>query len=89
MLLKKWIEVYCTQEREKLFKAKNLLYENNIIYKTKTTDNNLRLSMNNIDGRGVALSRTSEVKNFYRLLVLKRTKRKLYIYYPNFNAILI
>lgn len=80
MLFKKWREIYSTQELEKLYKVKNLLDENKIIYKTKTTNNNLRLSMNNLNGRGVALSRTGQVRDFYRILVLEKDKeRAIYI----------
>lgn len=76
MLFKKWREVYSTQELQNLYKAKDLLDGHNITYKTKTTNNNLRLSMNNLNGRGVALSRTSEVKSYYTLLVLEKDKDK-------------
>lgn len=80
MLFKKWREIYSTQELEKLYKVKNLLDENKIIYKTKTINNNLRLSMNNLNGRGVALSRTGQVRDFYRILVLEEDKeRALYV----------
>lgn len=68
-MLKKWREVYCTSEMEKFFAAKNLLAEEGITFKTDTTDNSLRLSMNDLGGRtGAALSR-GNVKNFYTVLV--------------------
>lgn len=80
MLFKKWREIYSTQELERLYKVKNLLDENNIIYKTKTINNNLRLSMNNLNGRGVALSRTGQVRDFYRIFVLEKDKEQaLYV----------
>jgi len=84
VLFKKWREIYSTQELEKLYKVKNLLDENKIIYKTKTINNNLRLSMNNLNGRGVALNRTGQVRDFYRILVLEKDKeRALYVLSKN------
>jgi len=84
VLFKKWREIYSTQELEKLYKVKNLLDENKIIYKTKTININLRLSMNNLNGRCVALNRTGQVRDFYRILVLEKDKeRALYVLSKN------
>lgn len=69
MFLKKWKEVYCTLELDKYFTAKNILDGENIKYKTETVDNSLRLSMNNIGRTRAALSRSGDVKNYYKILV--------------------
>ena len=76
MLLKKWKEVYCTSDMEKFFRAKNLLDAQNIAYKTNTTNNNLRLSMNNLTGSSVALSRDGSVKDFYEVLVEEKDEAR-------------
>ena len=76
MLLKKWKEVYCTSNMEKFFRVKNLLDAQNIAYKTNTTTNNLRLSMNNLTGSSVALSRDGSVKDFYEVLVEEKDEAR-------------
>lgn len=76
MLLKKWKEVYTTSDMEKFFRVKNLLDTQNITYKTNTTNNNLRLSMNNLNGSSVALSRDGSVKNFYEVLVEEKDEAR-------------
>ena len=76
MLLKKWKEVYCTSDMEKFFRAKNLLDAQNIAYKTNITNNNLRLSMNNLNGSSVALSRDGSVKDFYEVLVEEKDEAR-------------
>jgi hypothetical protein len=43
---------------------------------TETTNNSLRLSMNNLNGRNPILGRTGNVKNFYRLFVYKKDQEK-------------
>jgi hypothetical protein len=73
---RKLIEIYSTQDLEKLFRVKNMLRENNIYYMTETTNNNLRLSMNNLNGRNPFLGRTGNVKDFYRLFVYKKDQEK-------------
>lgn len=76
MLLKKWKEVYCTSNMEKFFRVKNLLDAQNIAYKTNTANNNLRLSMNNLTGSSVALSRDGSVKDFYEVLVEEKDEAR-------------
>ena len=75
-LLKKWKEVYTTSDMEKFFRVKNLLDAQNIAYKTNTTNNNLRLSMNNLTGSSVALSRDGSVKDFYEVLVEEKDEAR-------------
>ena len=43
-MLEKWIQVYYTSEMDKFLKAKNLMQEQNIKYKTNIFNNNLRLA---------------------------------------------
>ena len=76
MLLKKWKEVYTTSDMEKFFRVKNLLDTQNIAYTTNTTNNNLRLSMNNLNGSSVALSRDGSVKDFYEVLVEEKDEAR-------------
>ncbi|WP_097002993.1 hypothetical protein [Lacrimispora amygdalina] len=73
---KKLVEIYSTQDLEKLYRVKNKLRENDIYYMTETTNNSLRLSMNNLNGRNPILGRTGNVKNFYRLFVYKKDQEK-------------
>lgn len=61
---------------EKFFRAKNLLDAQNIAYKTNTTNNNLRLSMNNFTGSSVARSRDGSVKDFYEVLVEEKDEAR-------------
>ena len=60
-----WKEVYCTSDMEKFFRAKNLL-----------DAHNLRLSMNNLTGSSVALSRDGSVKDFYEVLVEEKDEAR-------------
>lgn len=73
---RKLTEIYSTQDLEKLYHVKNMLRENNIYYMTETTNNNLRLSMNNLNGRNPILGRTGNVKDFYRLFVYRKDQEK-------------
>ena len=58
---RKLTEIYSTQDLEKLFRVKNILRDNHIYYMTETTNNSLRLSMNNLNGRNPILGRTGNV----------------------------
>ncbi|WP_101696452.1 DUF2007 domain-containing protein [Clostridium minihomine] len=73
-LLFKWQEVYFCTDLTQLYQAQNRLQEQGIPFKTKTENNSIRLSMNNLDGRNATLSRTqvgSVPKDSYRILVRK------------------
>ena len=70
-LFKKYIEVYNTLSMEKFFGAKNILANNNIPYKDTSTNNQLRLSFNNIRGDNYLLSRDGSIKTYYSLSVKK------------------
>ena len=70
-LFKKYIEVYNTLSMEKFFAAKNILSNNNIPYKDTSTNNQLRLSFNNIRGDNYLLSRDGSIKTYYSLSVKK------------------
>ena len=67
----RYIQIYTTLDLEKYFQVKNILAENNISYKDTSTNNQLRLSFNNIRGENPALSRTDAVKNIYTISVKK------------------
>ena len=71
-MLEKWIQVYYTSEMDKFLKAKNLMQEQNIKYKTNIFNNNLRLAMNSFGGKTSAgLSRSGNIKDFYTISVKK------------------
>ena len=72
-MLEKWIQVYYTSEMDKFLKAKNLMQEQNIKYKTNIFNNNLRLAMNSLEGKTSAgLSRSGNIKDFYTISVKKK-----------------
>jgi len=72
-VLEKWIQVYYTSEMDKFLKAKNLMQEQNIKYKTNIFNNNLRLAMNSLEGKTSAvLSRSGNIKDFYTISVKKK-----------------
>ncbi|MDO4438149.1 MAG: hypothetical protein Q4B86_01725 [Eubacteriales bacterium] len=70
-MFKKYIEVYTTLSMEKFFIAKNILANNSIPYKDTSTNNQLRLSSNNLRGNNYLFSRDSAVKTVYSLPVRK------------------
>ena len=70
-LFKKYFELYNTLSMEKFFAAKNILANNNIPYKDTSTNNQLRLSFNNIRGDNYLLSRDGSIKTYYSLSVKK------------------
>ena len=67
----RYIQIYTTLDLERYFRVKNILAENNIPYKDTSTNNQLRLSFNNVRGDNSALSRTDAVKNIYTISVKK------------------
>ena len=70
LFLKKWEEVYCTSDQEAFFRAKYILDEQGIPFKTELMNNQLRLSFNNADG-----SRAS-VRDFYKILVKEEDQER-------------
>lgn len=75
-LFQKYVEVYSTLSMEKFFAAKNILADNNISYKDTSTNNQLRLSFNNIRGDNCTLSRDGTVKTNYSLSVKRNDEHK-------------
>ncbi len=67
----RYIQIYTTLDMEKYFRVKNILAENNIPYKDTSTNNQLRLSLNNVRGINPILSRTDSAKNIYTISVKK------------------
>lgn len=65
-----WEEIYFSLDRQDFFQKQNILRSQNIGFKTKTDNNSLRMSMNNLNGRSAALSRGGpELKDYYRIYV--------------------
>lgn len=73
---KTWKTVLLTSETELFFRAKNLLYEQGIPYKSKTSCGQQRAVMNRWAGTGIALGRTDFEKNFYHILVSEENERR-------------
>ena len=61
---------------EKYYRVKNIFAENKIPYKDTSTNNQLRLSLNNVRGTNPALLRDSGVKNTYSISVKKEDEYK-------------
>ena len=57
----RYIEIYTTLDMEKYYRVKNIFAENKIPYKDTSTNNQLRLSLNNVRGTNPALLRDSGV----------------------------
>lgn len=72
----KWEEIYVTSDQEAFFRAKYLLNEQGIPFKTDQISNQLRLSFNNADGSRAALGRDGSVRDFYKILVKKEDREK-------------
>ena len=72
----KWEEIYVTSDQEAFFRAKYLLDEQGIPFKTDQISNQLRLSFNNADGSRAALGRDGSVRDFYKILVKKEDREK-------------
>lgn len=73
---KKWEEVYCTSDQDVFFRAKYILDEQGIPFKTELMNNQLRLSFNNADGSRAALSRDGSVRDFYKILVKEEDQER-------------
>ena len=68
-----WKEIFMSKNREDFEQAKQRLAEHNIQYKEKIEDDNLRSSINNLDGRqGASLSRYGNTPNIYYYLYVKK-----------------
>ena len=72
----RYIEIYTTLDMEKYYRVKNIFAENKIPYKDTSTNNQLRLSLNNVRGTNPALLRDSGVKNTYSISVKKEDEHK-------------
>ena len=67
-----WKEIFMSTDKKGFEQAKQRLEEHHIPYKEKRKDDNLRLSINNLDGRqGAALSRYGSVLNTCYYLYVK------------------
>ena len=64
-------EIYFSLDRQEFFQKQNILRSENIGFKTKIDNNSLRMSMNNLNGRSVALSRGggADLKDYFRIYV--------------------
>lgn len=71
---KTWKTVLLTTEMELFFRAQNLLCEQGIPYKSKTSGGQQRAVMNRWAGAGAALGRTAFEKNIYHILVAEENE---------------
>ena len=71
----RYIEIYTTLDMEKYYRVKNIFAENKIPYKDTSTNNQLRLSLNNVRGTNPALLRDSGVKK--HLLYIRKKRRRI------------
>lgn len=71
MFLFGWEEIYFGTNQEAFFKNQNMLRDAAVAFKTKTTDNALRSSMNNLNDRSPSLSRGGASANYYSIYVKK------------------
>jgi len=67
-----WQEIYLTTNKESFDNAIKKLLSKNINYKTKTKSDQLRLSMNNMNGREPSLSRGGGTNNTYYYIYVKK-----------------
>lgn len=74
-MFKRMVEIYCTSEMTYFFRAKDILFENGIKFRTDTINNELRLAMNNVRGNNIVLDR-SGIKNLYKISVEKKVEKK-------------
>lgn len=72
----RWQEVFFGTDPEQFFRCQNLLRDNRIPFKTKTSNRAFREAMNNLDGRSSALTRVRPLQSGsgdeYRILVDRR-----------------
>ncbi len=66
-----------------LLEIRKNLKEQQIEYQIKIINNNLRLSLNNLDGQYISLNRDKNIKNYYKILFKKES-----FWYPEAGAIL-
>lgn len=66
-----YTEIYSTMKQEDFFRAKNLLADNNVLFKDTSISNQQRVSRNNMRGSNITLSRTGSPKTTYCLSVKK------------------
>lgn len=73
---KTWKTLLLTTEIELFFRAKNLLYEQGIPFKSKTSGSQQRSVMNRWAGAGAALGRTNFEQNVYYIFVTEENEGK-------------
>ena len=72
----KWEEIYATSDQEAFFRAKYLLDEQGISFKTDLIKNQMRLSLKNADGSRSALRMDDSVRYFNKIIVKKEDREK-------------
>ncbi len=68
-----------------LLEIRKNLKEQQIEYQIKIINNNLRLSLNNLDGQYISLNRDKNIKNYYKILFKKEDEKKIKNIFSQYN----
>jgi len=68
-----------------LLEIRKNLKEQQIEYQIKIINNNLRLSLNNLDGQYISLNRDKNIKNYYKILFKKEDEKKIRNIFSQYN----
>lgn len=71
---KTWKTVLLTTDMELFFRVKNVLYEQGIPYKSRSSGGQQRAVMNRWAGTGATLGRTTFENNLYHVLVTEENE---------------
>ena len=68
-----------------LLEIRKNLKEQQIEYQIKIINNNVRLSLNNLDGQYISLNRDKNIKNYYKILFKKEDEKKIRNIFSQYN----
>lgn len=79
------IEIFFMADDLMLLEIRKNLKEQQIEYQIKIINNNLRLSLNNLDGQYISLNRDKNIKNYYKILFKKEDEKKIRNIFSQYN----
>lgn len=79
------IEIFFMADDLILLEIRKNLKEQQIEYQIKIINNNLRLSLNNLDGQYISLNRDKNIKNYYKILFKKEDEKKIKNIFSQYN----
>ncbi len=79
------IEIFFMADDLMLLEIRKNLKEQQIEYQIKIINNNLRLSLNNLDGQYISLNRDKNIKNYYKILFKKEDEKKIKNIFSQYN----